>query len=384
MLDVEVVTRNAAERLGELAGQAEFVRAAVAYWTLPPRSIDPTFLEALSHPKGFLCTDIHYPTSIDELAEFRRQGANISLYLYSLSGKTEVESAKGVPNHLLHSKVFLFDCPNDRAFAWVGSHNGTYRALHDINTECSVLMALDRQSSQYAKIEAHLEAIRRKSTAFDLGDLEYYKMLQGRNEGVAVIEVMMDPSHSLLQRDSKITVFGSVPRDFDGLKSVDKDVFLSVLNSLTGEERFYRATIDQSGNLGKGEKLIFPARRYVMRDGRRLPDLHPHGDIPAEIYQRARYFVTLTIHDVLPATTRGLEVEQRDRAWEDASAEVLCDYSGSANESRKQLVSVDNKKLKVKQARSKQIVLCDLAMKFDDRKKLEDHALIRRRILVQD
>lgn len=383
MLEVEVITSNAAERLGELAGQADFVRAAVAYWTLPPRSIDPIFLKALSHPKGFLCTDIHYPTSIDELAEFRRRGANVSLYLYSLSGRTEVESAKGVPNHLLHSKVFLFDCPDDRAFAWIGSHNGTYRALHDINTECSVVVTLDRHSSQYARIEAHLEAISRKSTAFDLGDLDYYKMLQGRSEGVAVIEVV-DASGSLLQPDSKITVFGSAPRDFDGLKSVDKGVFLSVLNSHTEEERFYNATIDQSGNLGKGENLIFPARRYVMREGRKLPDLCFHGEIPAEIYRRARYFVTLTIHDVLPPTTRGLEVERRDTIWEDISAVVLCDESGSANKSRERLISVDNKKLKLKQPRGKQVLLCDMGMSFDDRKKLEDHALIRKRILVQE
>ena len=127
-------------------------------------------------------------------------------------------------------------------------------------------MTLDRRSSQYARIEAHLKAISRKSTAFDLGDLEYYKMLQGRNEGVAVIEVV-DANRSLLQPNSKITVFGSAPRDFDGLKSVDKGVYLSVLNSYTKEERFYNATIDRSGNLGKGENLIFPARRYVMREG---------------------------------------------------------------------------------------------------------------------
>ena len=150
-------------------------------------------------------------------------------------------------------------------------------------------MTLDRHSSQYARIEAHLEAISRKSTAFDLGDLDYYKMLQGRSEGVAVIEVV-DASRSLLQPNSKITVFGSAPHDFDGLKSVDKGVFLFVLNSHTEEERFYNATIDQSGNLGKGENLIFPARRYVMPEGRKLPDLCLHGEIPAEIYRRARYF----------------------------------------------------------------------------------------------
>ena len=62
---------------------------------------------------------------------------------------------------------------------------------------------------------------------------------------------------------------------------------------------------------------------------------------------------------------------------------MLCDESGSANKSRERLVSVDNKKLKVKQPRGKQVLLCDMEMSFDDRKKLEDHALIRKRILVQ-
>ena len=176
MFDLEVVTCNAAQRLDQLAKQAHCLRAAVAYWTLPPRCLDPDIIRALSHKEGFLCTDVLSPTSIDELADFRKEGANIFLYLYSLSGRTEVKSAKSVPNHLLHSKVFLFDCPNDRAFAWVGSHNGTYRALYDINMECSIVVTLKKHSSQYAKIEAHLESIRRKSTSFDLGDLEYYRI----------------------------------------------------------------------------------------------------------------------------------------------------------------------------------------------------------------
>jgi hypothetical protein len=381
LFELEVVTSNAAQRLGQLANQAQCLRAAVAYWTLPPRCLDPELIRALSHKGSFLCTDVHSPTSIDELAEFRKEGANIFLYLYSLSGKTEVKSAKGVPNHLLHSKVFLFDCLNDRAFAWIGSHNGTYRALHDINTECSVVVTLEKHSSHYEKIEAHLEAIRRKSTAFDLGDLEYYKMLQWQSDGDLTIEVE-DVSRNFLQLNSKITIFGCVPRDFQGLKSVDKSIYLAVTNSDTEDETFYKATIDQVGNLDKGESLKFPARRYAMRDEQQLPELCSHGEIPEDIYKRARYFITVTIQGRLPKNTRGLEVERRDVIWEDSPIDVFLEDKEGANKSKTGLVSVDKKKLRVKQPASKMKVLCDMAMSFDDRKKLKDHALIRKRIIV--
>ena len=65
--------------------------------------------KALARPKGFLCTDIHHPTSIDELASFKNEGANIFLYLYAIYGKAEVKRAKGGSDHLLHSKIYMFD-----------------------------------------------------------------------------------------------------------------------------------------------------------------------------------------------------------------------------------------------------------------------------------
>ncbi|MBK7023554.1 MAG: hypothetical protein IPH41_08605 [Sulfuritalea sp.] len=129
MLEVEVVTSNAAQRIGQLAAQADCVRAAVAYWTLPPQCFDPAFVQALRHPKGFLCVDIHDPTSVDVLDKYKADRANVFLYLYELSGRAEDARAKWALSHLLHSKVFLFDCKNDQAFAWIGSHNGTFRAL---------------------------------------------------------------------------------------------------------------------------------------------------------------------------------------------------------------------------------------------------------------
>jgi hypothetical protein len=62
---MEIITTNALERLNQLSRGARSIQAAVAYWTLPSAMLDPAFVRAIAHPDGFLCCDIHSPTSID-------------------------------------------------------------------------------------------------------------------------------------------------------------------------------------------------------------------------------------------------------------------------------------------------------------------------------
>lgn len=382
MFELEVVTSNAAQRIGQLAEQAECLRAAVAYWTLPPRCVDSAFKRALAHPKGFLCTDIHYPTSIDELASFKNEGANVFLYLYALSGKAEVKSAKGGSDHLLHSKVFLFDYANDSAIAWIGSHNGTYRALYDVNTECSVVITLDQHSALYAQIRDHLDSIWKVSTEFCIGDIEYYKMLQGQSGGDDVIE-LEDASQSGLQLGSRIIIFGSIPREFDRYKKVGTGIYLRVTQSHSDNETFYKATIDQTGNLERGGGVRFASSRYAMREGQQLPELCLNGEIPEAIYQRAQYFLTLIVQSCLPPNTIGLEVVRPDASWEEIPVneyrdKIVCDI-----DSKDHLTSVDGKSLRIKQPATKEKMSKDMLMTLEDRKKLKDHALIRKLIIVQ-
>ena len=383
MTAIEIVTDNAAQRLGQLAAQADCVRAAVAYWTLQPQHFDPAFVQALGHPNGFLCVDIHYPTSVDVIDEYKADGANVFLYLYELTGKSEGDSVAWVRSHLLHSKVFLFDCKNDQAFAWIGSHNGTFRALNDINIECSVVLTLNKGSAEYNEIEYHLEAVRRASTAFHRDDLGYYKLLQGEAEGESTVEVE-DADPNDLKTGSSITIFGCDDGDFKGLRKVGDGVILAVSRTSTGTETFYKVSIDQSGNMDGRSRITFSSRRFAMRETTSLPELRPFGDVPEHIYKRARYFVTLTITNRLPSNTRGLEVARSDAAWEIVSTEEYQRRIEDGNGLPSKLFSATNKPLKIKQPASKEKLLSQMVMNLEDRKMLSKHTLIRKRIIVQD
>lgn len=58
---------------------------------------------------GYLWCDIHNPTSIDSLVSRKTAGVDVRLHLVSNTGKSDVEDSTGMPNHLLHSKVIIFD-----------------------------------------------------------------------------------------------------------------------------------------------------------------------------------------------------------------------------------------------------------------------------------
>jgi hypothetical protein len=262
------------------------------------------------------------------LAKFREKGANIRLYLYELGGgKTEVEDAKGVPNHLLHSKVFLFDQADNTAFAWIGSHNGTFRALQGINLECSNVIHLDKKSQQYADIEQHLNGIERVCRPFYFDEISEYQALQGFNAAEPTIEVVV-ASHTPLDLRSEITIFGSVARDFQELKTVDKELFLAVTDSATDTETFYKAEISQTGK--SPGQIRFSARRYAMRHGEKIPELQPSGSIPESIYKNAAYFVTLSIKYQMPDNTVGFEAVNPRDCWEVIPEEAVKSLSVTA------------------------------------------------------
>jgi phosphatidylserine/phosphatidylglycerophosphate/cardiolipin synthase-like enzyme len=73
--------------------------------------------------------------------------ANVYLHLYQLVGKNDVPDAKGMPDSLMHSKVYVFDDGSNTVQLWVGSHNATSRAMLGINVECAVLTSLEKASA---------------------------------------------------------------------------------------------------------------------------------------------------------------------------------------------------------------------------------------------
>lgn len=296
---LKVITSDALEVLNELSARSVSIQAAVAYWTVPPGDLSPLFHRALSHPDGYLCCDLHSPTSIDCLAGFRRLGANVHILLYRLIGRTEVADSKGIPDQLMHSKVLVFNTSPTECHVWVGSHNATNRALRGINFECAVLVRVDRGSAFHREIMAHLEEVRVKSTGFDLADVEYYRSLQGVSNAEGFIEVVQSRREGLAP-DEEVTVYGTNEGDHTQLKRVGSKLVLSVTDDV-GLERLYRVNVSQTGRIDPSTRrsITFGKRRYAFKAGVDIPELLSTREVCSSVYEKSVFFAVLRVESQL-------------------------------------------------------------------------------------
>ena len=234
---IEIITKNAFQRFHQLCDESICIKAAVAYWTLPKSILPVSFIKSIGHPEGFLCTDIHSPTSINCLSELRSENSNIYLHLFQLIGRTEVNDSKGIPDNLMHSKVYIFENETELVKIWIGSHNATLRAMTGINFECSSLITTDKNNLIYKNTLKHLFDIKQSSLIFDLNLISYYKSLQGGLATDGFIEVE-DTSGDELQPKEQISIFGSLQEDYQQLKKVGKRLYLAVSNTRKNQEMF--------------------------------------------------------------------------------------------------------------------------------------------------
>ncbi|WBY02798.1 hypothetical protein PE066_04460 [Ramlibacter tataouinensis] len=310
----EVITTGADTRISELSGEFSRIRGAVAYWCFPHQRLSGAFLRGISEPGGYLCCDFHLPTSISVLAALKQAGANVYLHLYALVGRTEVPDSKGVPDNLMHSKVLVFESEGkDECAIWIGSHNGTARALLGLNFECASVIRCSRSSQTYASVIRHLEDIRARSTAFDLRDVDYYRSLQQQPEGiVACIEVYTE-SGAIPADGEEISLFGVNGEDYTHLRNVDRDGVLSVTDRRTGVEQLFSVQITQSGRLDpkRPMALALSARRIAFHESA-LPELRLSGPVPPDVYRKAVFFVTLRVASLL-ADKVAVELPPRDQ-----------------------------------------------------------------------
>lgn len=380
MSEVKFVTSNAAQQLAQLAGGAEFARAAVAYWTLPIDCLDPQIARVLKHPRGFLCVDFHDPTSINELSAMASAGVNVRLYLYALSGgRTEVASARGGSNHLLHSKVFLFDYPGDQAFAWVGSHNGTHRALYGINHECAVVVPLSKNSEEYKAIERHVMAISEDCDQFSVADAGYYALLQGGHQGEVTVNVL-DLDALTPREQDEVTIFSSEERDFSEIKKLGQTITFAVKNGEYGSEIFFGASVKQVGFMD-GKELRFSSRMHACRHAEGRAVL-VRGDIEKDAYLMAKHFVTLRLLRKLPTTTKALVVDNLDVCWESVDKPIRSSVT-EVSQMGSEFCSVSGKKLSIRRPKRKDALVENYErLEVSRSDKLTEDKLISRRLLV--
>lgn len=386
---IELITDDALEQLNRLSRQARAIKAAVGYWALPPGQLDPAFVRGLSHPEGFLCCDIHSPTSIGALEQFCYAGARMYLYLFQLVGRTEVADSKGIADHLMHSKVLIFEDDSTHCVIWVGSHNGTARAIRGINHECAVLLRMPKTSQVYLDLCNELAGIRNLSSPFDLNDVEYYRLLQGLSNAEGFIEAV-DEQPGPLARGTTVTFFGTDLGDYAALKSVGRRIFLALTQRGSGIESIYRSSITQTGELDAeaNGSVQFGKRRYAFRQTRHLPVLHPLQEVPAQVYRQARFFVTLRVEEMM-ANVEALE-SPPEQLWESMPVQA---YLSERRHRRGNLPEGSlgtGRRVSIQQAVGRQggsgadaarweraFELLPLAAKLS----MQDHPLVRRRIL---
>lgn len=398
---VEFVASNARRRLNELAIHSIKINAAVCYWTMPPAEFCPEFLSALKHKDSCLVVDIHSPTSIDSLAEFNRAKANVFLYLFQIVGKTETPDSKGIPDHLMHAKVFVFDYGTNEIKIWVGSHNGTRRAMLGLNFELATVITCERNSVDHLKALQFIEQIKKISSVFKQSEIDLYRSIQRIAAADAFIE-LTDSQVTPLKRSSMISIFGKKDSDYTQLQKVGKKIYLSITNSISGDETIYKASVYQSGYLDKQSQsnkqkktsLIFDKRRFAVKLNTTVPMLEPEQAVPKSIYSNCRYFVTLKVEkalvdfDAFEAPTEHL--------WEDVDKQLYLEGAAQPISDDALVISKDQEVGQyriqgVNLGQAKSIFTTDPISDMDrtlkvltltERNSLPDQPLIRRRLLV--
>lgn len=284
------------DRLRALAAQSTAVRAAIAFWTVDADYIGADFTRCLAADDAFLCVDIHLPTSIEYLAGLVRSGVDVHLHLYDLAGNTEDVGVKGLPPHLMHAKMMLFERRDD-AVLWVGSHNATRRSWEGPNLEASLELVLDRGSEAYVSARHALDRIRARCDAMRLDLLAYYHWLQ-KNEGTVDVISVEDPSCDSLENQT-ISIFGTAKADYSPQLQKLSGLYLAVTDPATGRETPYHASILQTGVMESADRSAgdtrFDDRRYAFREGATAPVLLAKSRIPQQVYSQAHYFVTLRV-----------------------------------------------------------------------------------------
>lgn len=289
--DIQLVpsfqVREVVRRLKGALREATCLRAAVAYWCVGTKELRPDLVRCL-RGDGFLCVDIHLPTDIDPLCQMASAGANVYLYLMNPNPQPGELKAR-VPPHLLHPKTLLFDSVSGAADLWVGSHNWTARALTGVNIEASLAVELSQASGLYQSAIDFLEAIRLRYEPFDINAVPYYRWLQGMDLEEQIWVLELRGSRSALDAEQKLTMYGTSEEDYRNLKSVDKNIVVSLLDDAGGAEVLYEAAINDTGRLFAAG-VEFDARLYAFQQGSPRPKLRG-PEVPPWVRRQERVVV---------------------------------------------------------------------------------------------
>lgn len=291
------------DALNKLIHESICIKAAISFWSLNYKRLDNSFLEKIKGD-GFLCVDINSPTNIDTVCDIANHGSNVLFHLYKASGKTEIYGTYKMPQHLLHSKIFLFELENNVVKIWLGSHNATNRALMGLNIESSFIVETTKDSTLYNSINNFLCSVKTACSAVNPSYSDYYKWLQSTGGNTKIIEVF--DTQDLLSEGSNFALFLTQLADSKGLQSIGSKILISVTSSI-GHEEFYWAEIGQSGHLKPYPEIDFSITNFAFRDTSRIPSIEYQPYVPKYIVDKSHYFAVFKLKEKLDPNIRAVE-----------------------------------------------------------------------------
>jgi|GEM_PF-2055901 len=363
------------------------MQGSVAYWTLKSNYFGTDLTRNLSHHNGFICVDLHAPTSVANICDLRQAGANVFLHMGKLAPRSAF-AVPGLPPHLLHSKLLVFNFQNSHAEIWVGSHNWTERALLGINVDASTILHVKLGSDIHMQVTNYLNWMKDQLCKPVLPHLKlHYEALQGQPlETVDVIWLEGEFVGSL--SGQAITVFGTDMEEASSLNRVGRGLKLEVTDSGNGAVFIYDAQILQSGRLDDAnprieatvEDISFGNRRFAFRASGRYSRLESSQVLPSNVISQSKYFVTIGIDSQITGWLS--EPAKSNELWENDPNSAL--EKRLANDEDLLIHDSAIKRLRFQKPRSTEFHEEPNRYSLDYKRALEDQPLIRKMHLNRD
>jgi hypothetical protein len=388
------------DRITELFSKAKTVRAAIAFWTIPPDVLEEITgnrgTSILSAPGSFLCVDIQRPTNIDALAGLVKKGAAVYLNIRRLDnvpGRMLTSETQA----LLHTKIILVDKPENHAEFWIGSHNWTAPALFGPNTEASISLNMSSRAPLYLAAAHILTEIRDKyCRPFDIARVDYYKRLQQLFERGKVLRTIIE-----LEGDDVadlgnqiICIFGTERQDFEAVSRVGSEVFLAIYDSTSRRKYLYLGEIFQTGLLA-GANLEFRGtrftqRRYAFTERKTFPCLKKAEEPNRDVLDRAYFFANIAITKFLTTSYSMRDPDEKGRAnlWVESQSDPVTErmslrFSQLYKQKRglSSIISVPYDDVRAKSGIVAQEAMDYSEVPLEEKRTLADYRLIRKRVL---
>lgn len=296
-----ILHKNVKPRLQELIGQAECLQMSVAYWTINKNyfSSSGDLINILTKKDSFACIDISLPTNVSNVCEIAAQTDTLYFYTRSFSkvNNQDQEQTSYMANHLLHSKIILFELPDGQASIWIGSHNWTDRALSGINIETSIEILVDRNNRIYQEVKKLLADIKNQCHKVNPQLEEVYKNIQRQENTWLYFQQTLDEKISTPLDENTNIVFHLLFYE-DNPENIDnkRKIFLFVQDSIKPKSGFlFEGTIARSGQIKPG--LRFPNLEdgyYCFQQNDGFTRFKGIENLSKEEKEDAYYYATIT------------------------------------------------------------------------------------------